>query len=136
MVPMEKMAWFEFLVSLVSIVVVLALVPWFGDRAHAGFALLGLLAFGIWFVRKRGQEVVIDERDRSIEQRSKDLGVGVAWMFMLLSLIATVFWTSLYTGGIVPTRVLTWLIWTQFAICYSVKGNVALLIYRKQNRAT
>jgi uncharacterized membrane protein len=120
MVPMQKLDWFEFLVSLAAVAVVLVLVPWFGDRAHAGFALLGILVFGIWFVRKRGQEVVSDERDRSIEQRSKDLGVGVAWMYLFITLSAIVFWSSLYNGGVVPTRLLTLLIWTQFAVCYSV----------------
>ena len=39
---MEKVAWVEFVVALTASVVVLSLVPWLGDAATSGFAIVGL----------------------------------------------------------------------------------------------
>jgi cytochrome bd-type quinol oxidase subunit 2 len=133
---MEKVAWTEFLVSVAAIVVVSVLFPWLGSKAHAGFGLLGLLACSAWFVRRRGQTVVIDERDRAIERRATQLGVHAAWMALFVALIVLVLWSSYFNEKVVATRLLTWLIWIQFAICYGVKGLVAVLAYRRQRFAT
>ena len=136
MTAMEKVAWTELLVSVVTVAVVSALFPWLGSGAHVAFALLGLLVCSLWFVRRRGQTVVIDERDREIERRATQLGVEAAWMALFLALIGIVFWSSYFNDKVVATRLLTWLIWIQFAICYGVKGLVGVLMYREQSRAS
>jgi hypothetical protein len=136
MTAMEKVAWTELSVSLVTVAVVSALIPWLGTHANGAFGLLGCLVFGLWFVRRRGSSVVVDERDRDIERQATHLGVGTAWMALFLALIALVFWSSLFNDRVVPTQLLTWLIWIQFAICYGVKGFVAVLMYRRQKRAS
>jgi len=132
MSAMEKVAWTELLVSVLAIVVVTLLYPWLGNKASAGFGLLGLLGFSVWFVRKRRQKVIIDERDKAIERRATELGVHVAWLVLFLSLIGLVFWSSSYNESVIETSILNWLIWIQFAICYGIKGLVGVLMYRRQ----
>ena len=130
MTAMQKVAWTELIVSVVTVAVVTALLPVLGSRAHAAFGLLGFLVGGMWFIRKGA---VIDERDREIEAEATRLGIGVAWQSLFLALIAVVFWNA--DDRIVNTKVLTWLVWIQFAICYGVKGFVAVRMYRSQSRA-
>lgn len=136
MTAMEKVAWTELLVSVTTIVIVTALIPWLGNGATGAFGLLGLLVCGLWFIKRRGNSVVIDERDREIERRSTRRGIEVAWMMLFLALIAIVLWSSYANEGVVATWMLTWLVWLQFAVCYSVKGFVSVLAYRRQSRAT
>ena len=136
MTAMEKVAWTELLVSVTTIVIATALIPWLGNGATGAFGLLGLLVCGLWFVKRRGNSVVIDERDREIERRSTRRGIEVAWMMLFLALIAIVLWSSYANEGVVATWMLTWLVWLQFAVCYSVKGFVSVLAYRRQSRAT
>ena len=135
MTAMEKVAWTELLVSVTTIVIVTALIPWLGNGATGAFGLLGLLVCGLWFIKRRGNSVVIDERDREIERRSTRRGIEVAWMMLFLALIAIVLWSSYANEGVVATWMLTWLVWLQFAVCYSVKGFVSVLAYRRQSRA-
>ncbi len=56
-------------------------------------------------------------------------------MLLFLSLIAIVLWSSYANEGVVATWMLTWLVWLQFAVCYSIKGFVAVLAYRRQSHA-
>ncbi len=135
MTAMEKVAWTELLVSTTTLVIAAVLLPWLGHGASGAFGLLGLLVCGFWFVRTRGKSVVVDERDREIERMSTRRGVESAWMLLFLALIAIVLWSSYANDKIVPTWMLTWLVWLQFAICYCVKGLVAVLAYRRQDRA-
>ena len=132
---MEKVAWTELIVSLGTVVVVTGIYPWLGSAATGAFGLLGLLACSLWFVKRRGEEVIVDERDREIERKATRHGVEAAWMALFLALIAIVLWSSYFNNKIVATGLLTWLIWIQFAICYAVKGLVAVVIYRRQSRA-
>ena len=136
MTAMEKVAWTELLVSVTTIAIVTALIPWLGNGATGAFGLLGLLVCGLWFIKRRSNSVVIDERDREIERRSTRRGIEVAWMMLFLALIAIVLWSSYANEGVVATWMLTWLVWLQFAVCYSVKGFVSVLAYRRQSRAT
>ena len=132
---MEKVAWTELIVSVAAVAAAAALIPWLGNRASSAFALLGLIVCSLWFLRTRGPRVVVDERDREIERRATKFGVEAAWMATFLALIALVLWSSLYNQGVVATRVLTWLVWIQFAICYGVKGLVGVMSYRRQRHA-
>ena len=132
---MEKVAWTELLVSVVAVVVVSALFPWFGSAAQGGFGILGFLACSLWFVRRRGQSIVVDERDQAIAQQATFLGIHIAWMTTFVTLIVLVLWSSNSDNKAVSTSLLSWLIWIQFAICYGVKGTVSLLAYRRQRLA-
>ena len=132
---MEKVAWTELIVSAAAVAAAAALIPWLGNRASSAFGLLGLVVCSLWFLRKRGPGVVVDERDREIERRATKLGVEAAWMTMFLTLIVLGMWAQFYNEGVVAARYLTWLTWIQFAICYGVKGLVGVMSYRSQRRA-
>ena len=132
----EKVAWLELVVSLSAIVVVTALFPWLGNRATAAFGLLGLVGLAALLVRQRGNEVVLDERDREIIQRSTGLGVHSAWMLLMVAVVSLVIWSSYHDREAVPVAWLTWLVWVQFSICYAVKGVVGVLSYRGDRHAS
>lgn len=128
----EKLAWTELIVSLTTLVIVCLLVPFLGDRASGAFGLLAFLVAGMWFVRKQGNKIVKDERDREIEVRANLLGIGSAWMLLLLALIGLVLWSSSSNDSQVPTSYLNWLVWIQFALWAAVRGLVGILSYRAQ----
>lgn len=132
---MEKVAWTELLVAVSAVVAATLLFPWFGTRASGAFGLLGLLVLSVFFVRGRGNRVLIDERDREIERRATRVGVGTAWMVLFTALIAATLWASYSQAHAVSTALLNWLIWIQFAVCYGVKGLAAVLMYRRQHAA-
>jgi hypothetical protein len=132
---LEKVAWMELIVSSSTLALAALLYPWLGLGATGAFGLLGLLAGAVWFVRRRGNEVIMDERDQAIARNSMLFGIGVTWMGAFMTLLAIVLWSSYYNGGVVPTSMLTWLLWTQFAVCYALKGLVAVLAYRRQTLA-
>ena len=134
MSALEKSAWSELVVVLLAVVAVAVCLPWMGHRATAWFGLLGLLPIGMYFLRKRGEGIIVDERDQGIQRRSLSIGVSAAWMGTFLALIAIVLW---YGGDdtAVPTRYLTWIVWLQFAGCYGVKAVATIFAYRGQHRA-
>ncbi len=135
MTAMEKVAWTELVICVVTMVVVSAMVPWLGHGAAGGFGLLGLIVGGSLFLRSRGKGVVVDERDRAIEMQSLRTGVVTAWMTLFVALIAATMWSAHIQAPGVSTQFLNWLIWVQFVICYAVKGLVAVVLYRRQNAA-
>lgn len=135
MTAMEKVAWTEFLVAIAATIAATALIPWLGSGAAGAFGLLGFIGFGIGFLRHRGAQVIVDERDREIERLAARRGVETAWMTLFISLIAIVVYSSYTTGGTVDTWILSWLIWIQFAVCYGVKGLTAILAYRAHRHA-
>ncbi|MES2792977.1 MAG: DUF2178 domain-containing protein [Planctomycetota bacterium] len=132
---MEKVAWTELVVCVTAVTAVTLLLPWVGDSAITGFALLGLMVFGALFIRRRDNRVVVDERDREIERKATSIGVSSAWMTLFLVLIAATTWSGYSHIDAVPIRFLNWLIWIQFAICYGIKGLAAILMYRRQHAA-
>ena len=50
------------------------------------------------------------------------LGMGAAWFTLFMVLTVQVIWSGYAHTDVVPTRVLTWLIWISFAVLYGVKG--------------
>ncbi len=135
MSAMEKVAWVELVVSVVAVAVVTALFPWLGNGALGAFGLLAFVVCGTFFLRRRGQAVVVDERDREIERRSTRIGIESAWIGLFLALIAVVLWASYSDRATVDKSLLTWLVFAQFAVCYGVKGLVSIVTYRGQRSA-
>jgi uncharacterized membrane protein len=132
---MEKVAWTELVVSVSAVGVATLLIPWLGNGATGAFGLLGFLGLCVVFVRRRGNRVVVDERDREIEAHATRIGVGVAWMTLFTALIVATLWANYSHANAVSTGFLNWLLWVQFATCYGIKGLVAVLMYRRQQRA-
>jgi len=129
---MEKVGWTELVVSIAALLVVSALTPWLGSAATAGFALMALTAFSGFFLRRRGDQVVVDERDREIARKAKDFSIGTAWMTLIVVLITATMWSSYRGEHAVSTVLLNWLIWIQFAIVYGIHGLVSVVMYRSQ----
>ena len=136
MSAMEKVAWTEILVSVGAVLTVAVIVPFLGNAATSAFALLALVVCGAWFIRGSRKQTHVDERDREIERHSKQRAVESAWWFLVLALIAIIFWPSTGTDDDVLREVINWLIWIQFAIFLFVKGLVSIISYRKQRRAS
>ena len=67
---MEKVARTELVGLGRAVALATALIPWLGTASAAAFGLLGLLGLTIVFVRRRGNQVVVDERDREIDRRA------------------------------------------------------------------
>ena len=131
----EKVAWTELIVSALATIVVLALYPWMGQAALSAFGLLGLLGSTPLFLRKRGNQVVRDERDVEIEKISSWFGFGTGWVVMIMSLAAVTMWHVHLQRDVSP-GLLNALIWIQFALCYALKGTMTLIQYRRgTNRA-
>ena len=82
---MEKVAWTEMGVSVAAVVLASLLIPWGSQAATSAFALLGLIGFTGAFLRRRGNRVVVDERDREIARRATSIGVGTAWMSLFMT---------------------------------------------------
>ena len=135
MSALEKVAWLELSLCTITVAIVTALYPWLGNGATGAFGLLGFIACGIFFLKGQGKKVLVDERDREIERLATKRGIEAAWFLLFLSLIAIVIWSSFVNDRVVPSGLLNWLIWVQFAICYGVKGLVAIRLYRRQRIA-
>ena len=101
----QKLACFNLLVVLVSLCVVVSLLPMIGaQRAQVGLAFLGLLGLGPFFLRRKGGEVVFDERDTLIHRRSVIAAYTVFW----LALFGAAGLAALFYGldGAVPVTVI------------------------------
>jgi hypothetical protein len=80
----QKFAWYTLAVVALTVVSVLLLIPLLGPGAQGAFGLLGLLGFTPLFFRRRGDEVVQDERDVQIRQRSLTIAYSVFWVLFVL----------------------------------------------------
>ena len=130
----EKSAWTELVVVVVALVATAIALPYLGHRASDWFALLIFLPLGMLFFRKRGDQVIVDERDREIQEKATNFGVKAAWMGTFLVLIA-VSMTHGYAKEAVPTRYLDTIIWLQLAGCYGVRALFTIFSYRGQRCA-
>jgi hypothetical protein len=81
----QKFAWFTLAVISCTVVTVLALIPVLGRGAWGGCGFLGLLGFSPLFFRRRGAEVVQDERDVAIWQRSLGIAYSVFWLVFVMA---------------------------------------------------
>lgn len=133
MSAMEKVAWTELVVSLVVSALVVALFPWLGMVSLSAFALMALITLSGLLLRRRGNEVVVDERDRDIERRAIRIAASVSWMCLLGGLIISCMWSAYVRNNAVPTSILSWLVWTQFPIIYGIKGFMSIYAYRRES---
>ncbi|MDA7888467.1 hypothetical protein N9A86_03720 [Akkermansiaceae bacterium] len=133
---MEKAAWTEFLVSLFTIVIVAITYPWLGDKATGGFGFMAFVTCGMWFLRGKRKETQVDERDHDIDRNSRLVSVSITWMFLVLTLIATVLWNGHLDNRTISLSTLNWLVWIQFALFFLVHGMISIISYRKQRHAS
>ncbi|MEX2112135.1 MAG: hypothetical protein WD845_03065 [Pirellulales bacterium] len=132
---MEKVAWTELLVSVVAVATASCLYPWLGNGAASAFALMALVTLGAVFLRRRGNVIVVDERDREIASTATRTATATAWMTLLIVLAVASLWSNYREEHAVSTAFLNWLIWAQFALIFAVRGLVAVVAYRRQPHA-
>ena len=132
---MEKVAWTEVVVSTAAIVSAIVAYPWLGQGSEGFFGILGFLVVGMLFLRKRGDEVITDERDKAIEKTATSQSVHIVWLTSLLILIGLTM-TFGYHDANLPTVYLNWLIWMQLAVLYLAKGLLSLRAYRGAHHAS
>ena len=130
----EKSAWTELVVVVAAVVATVTALPYLGHLSANWFALLAFLPLGMFFFRKLGDQVIVDERDREIQQKATNIGVQAAWMGTFMALIA-VSMAHGYAKEAVPTPYLNWIIWLQFAGCYGVRALFTIFLYRGQHSA-
>lgn len=126
MSAMQKFAWFNLVVISLTIMAVLALLPFLGKSALGGFGLLGLMGFGPFFFRRKPGHVVADERDQLIQQRSWIVAYSLFWVVFVLA--AAVLSPVVYgqEGG-VPVWVVQSSVFCGFMLVYAL-ASIAILI--------
>jgi hypothetical protein len=126
MAAMQKWAWFNLAVIAVTLVAVLALLPFLGKGALGGFGFLGLTGFGPLFFRRKPGQVLTDERDQLIQRRSWVLAYSLFWVAFVL---AAVVLSAVVYGqeGAVPVWVVQSSVFCGFMLVYAL-ASVAILV--------
>ena len=121
---LQKQAWYNLVVVVGSLVVVLGLIPVLGRGAAGGFGLLGLLGLTPFLFRK-GEKIVADERDQLINQRSV---IGAYSVFWLVYVAACTVLPAVYGwNGSVPVTVVTSSVFAA-VIVFSLIHSLATLV--------
>src|SRR4051794_7130148 len=81
---MQKFAWFNLSVIVVTLLVVFSLMPFLGHRALGGLGFLGFIGFSPLFFRKSAGQVVTDERDQQIQWRAWIVAYSLYWVIYVL----------------------------------------------------
>jgi hypothetical protein len=129
MTAAQKLAWFNLTVVVLTVVTVLILIPVLGPGAQGGFGLLGMLGFGPLFFRRKGGEVVEDERDWAIRRRSVLIAYTAFWLAFVaacVSLPAVYGWK-----GSVPVAVVQSSVWCGLILVVGVMSVATLVQYRR-----
>jgi hypothetical protein len=126
MSPMQRFAWFNLAVIALTMLVVFSLLPFMGYRAMGGLGCLGLIGFGPYFFRKRAGQVVADERDALIQQRSWVLAYALFWVVFVL---VAVFLSAVVYGwdGAIPVSVVQLSVAWGFMLVYAL-ASIAILV--------
>jgi hypothetical protein len=128
MSALQKFAWFNLAVIVLTFVAVLALVPFLGKGALGGFGFMGLTGLGVLFFRKRPGKVLIDERDTLILRRSWIAAYALFWVVFVL---AAGLLSPLVYGqdGVVPVLVVQYSVFCGFMLVYALVSVAILLQY-------
>lgn len=129
MTAVQKQAWFNLAVVAVTMIAFLCLLPVLGMKAQGAFGLLGLLAAGVLFFRKRGGQVVTDERDQWIVRRSAIVAYSILWIVFVLACVVVPFFYG-YDGA-VPVSVIVTACWVAFMLLYLIASISILIHYRR-----
>jgi hypothetical protein len=125
MLPAQKQAWFTLAVIGVTAVVVVALAPLLGRGAMGGFGILGLTGFRPLFYRKKGGQVLADERDALIQSRALIAAYTVFWMvFVAAGVLAPIVYRECVPSWLVGASV-----WGAFMLFLTVLSLATLAQY-------
>ena len=128
MAELEKRAWFELSIILITLAVYVAMISFvrFDSVSLAVFALAGFL--GVRRRKARGGEVLFDERDRQIERQALLYSLMCLYCLMLLfSVVAGVIgW-----DGAVPIWILIQIFWAVSLVVWGLKAAFVIISYRR-----
>ena len=128
MSALQKFAWFNLIVIGFTVAAIVSLAPFLGKGALGGFGLLGLIGFGPFFFRKRKGQVLADERDVLIQQRSWIVAYSLFWVVFVV--VAVFLSAAVYGGdGAVPVAVVQMSVAAAFMIVYGLASVAILLQY-------
>jgi hypothetical protein len=126
MTRMQKFAWFNLSVIVLTLLVVFSLLPVIGYRAMGGLGFLGLIGFGPLFFRKSAGQVVADERDLQIQWRAWIFAYALYWVIFVL--VAVVLSAAVYgEDGAVPVPVVRMSVAWAFMLVYAL-ASIAILV--------
>lgn len=127
MCPPQKHACFNLIIVVLTLLAVMLLYPFLGQGALGGFGILGFLGLGPFFFRKKPGQVVMDERDQLIQQRSLVLAYTVFWLaFIAAGVLAPLYYGA--AGG-VPTVVVSCAVWVGLMLFLAVQSLATLVQY-------
>jgi hypothetical protein len=131
----QKVAWFNLGVIAATVLAYAALVPVLGAaRALGAFGLCGAWGFSILFYRRRGGQVVTDEREQLIAARSQLAALWTFWEAFVAACMVT--WAVVryrYDRSEVPVDVLPWLVLGGLVV-YQVTQAAAVLVQHRRTR--
>lgn len=128
--PQEKVAWYKLSVIMMSLVayVVLFLIT---DRhvvAHAGFALLALMAFSGFFSVGGKIGLAGDERDQLISLKAHSVALWVFWFYFTAFCSLALFFNNF--SSTVPSILLISLLLWGICVMQGTHALVTLFLYR------
>lgn len=123
---MQKFAWFNLSVIVLTLLVVFSLMPFIGHRALGGLGFLGLIGFGPLFFRKSAGQVVTDERDHQIQWRAWIVAYSLYWVAYVF--VAVVLSVMIYgEDGAVPVAIVQMSVAWAFMLVYAL-ASIAILV--------
>jgi len=126
MTRMQKFAWFNLGVIVLTLLVVFSLLPVIGYRAMGGLGFLGFIGFGPLFFRKTAGQIVADERDLQIQWRAWIFAYALYWVIFVL--VAVVLSAAVYgEDGAVPVPVVRMSVAWAFMLVYAL-ASIAILV--------
>jgi uncharacterized membrane protein len=130
----EALCWLILLAVTAAAYAILAV--FLGPVAATGaFGFLGLGGFFPLLYRKRGQAVVLDERDQQIAYRALVAGYSIFWLAFTLGIVGL--WAVLFYGGqsMVSVHVLPNIVWGGMIVFMTARAVAIIVQYRLQDAA-
>ncbi len=128
MTALQKNAWYNLGVIVLTLVTIGVLYPVAGKGALGGFGFLGLLGFGPMFFRQKPGRIVMDERDEEIRRKSWNLAFALFWVVGVL--FASLVSASVYGAeGAVPVWIVQSSVFVGMMLIYALASAAVLVQY-------
>ena len=131
----EKHAWLNLAVIAVTLMSFGSLFAMFGLRpASAAFGLLGIWGLGpiLFFIKRRPNEVITDERDEVIKKTASQQAFAVFWLFFVASCM--IIWMVNFESGFVSVDAFPLLVVAGWMMFVLIHGASTLVQYRTRTQ--
>jgi len=135
----QKAAFFNLLVVILSLLCFFTLVPFVGwEKAHAGLALLAVLSLYVIFealyneIKKKQKGIIYDERDEIILQKANYSGFAAGYFYLgFVCLIPS--WIYRSRGDVlIPVSILLFIFIWGFVVSNLVRAVSILVLYGRE----